>query len=69
MASNLQFYKIENINVAFPFPAYAPQLQVMTKVIMALERGENALLEAPTGSGKSLALLCASLVSEPFAMF
>lgn len=45
----------------FPFDAYPCQLEYMTKVIVALQNGENALLESPTGTGKTLCLLCATL--------
>ncbi|CEG79472.1 hypothetical protein RMATCC62417_13933 [Rhizopus microsporus] len=52
---------MESVRVDFPLKPYPAQLQMMSKIIHALNRSENALLESPTGSGKSLALLCAAL--------
>ncbi|CAH1422593.1 unnamed protein product [Lactuca virosa] len=54
-------YKIRGINVEFPFEAYDCQLVYMEKVIQSLQDRSNALLESPTGTGKTLCLLCATL--------
>ncbi|KAG2182432.1 hypothetical protein INT43_007362 [Umbelopsis isabellina] len=52
---------IRGIEVQFPYKPYPAQIQMMAKVIEGLTRSQDALIESPTGSGKSLALLCATL--------
>lgn len=45
----------------FPFPPYDCQKVYMSKVIECLQRKVNGVLESPTGTGKTLCLLCATL--------
>ena len=47
----------------FPFEPYPPQKMFIERLIEALQRGENALLESPTGTGKvsRCVCLCASV--------
>ncbi|KAG5673468.1 hypothetical protein PVAND_003513 [Polypedilum vanderplanki] len=52
---------INGIEIKFPFEPYPLQKDYMTKVIQALEGRQNAILESPTGTGKTLCLLTASL--------
>lgn len=52
---------IRGVPVSFPRRPYGQQLALMDCVLRACVTGQNALLEAPTGTGKSLALLCAAL--------
>ncbi|KAL0866039.1 hypothetical protein Bca101_045157 [Brassica carinata] len=54
-------YSIRGINVDFPFEAYPSQITYMDKVIQSLQNKCHALLESPTGTGKTLCLLCATL--------
>jgi len=50
------------VEVRFPLPTpYRSQIAVMSNVVRAATKGAHALIESPTGSGKSLALLCAGL--------
>lgn len=52
---------ISGIDVYFPFKPYECQTAFMDRVIKAVENSENALLESPTGTGKTLSLLCSAL--------
>jgi regulator of telomere elongation helicase 1 len=54
-------FEIRGVTIHFPFQPYACQVTYMTSVIAALQQSENALLESPTGTGKTLCLLCACL--------
>lgn len=52
---------IAGIPVNFPFEPYEVQRVYMEKVIMCLRDSTNGVLESPTGTGKTLSLLCSSL--------
>ncbi|XP_050576329.1 regulator of telomere elongation helicase 1 homolog [Bombus affinis] len=52
---------INNVIVNFPFKPYSIQEEYMVKVIECLQNGKNGVLESPTGTGKTLSLLCSSL--------
>ncbi|WCJ44724.1 hypothetical protein M5689_025378 [Euphorbia peplus] len=59
-------YPIGGIQVEFPYQPYGTQLAFMGRVISTLDRAQrdghcHALLESPTGTGKSLSLLCSTL--------
>ncbi|ELV11342.1 Regulator of telomere elongation helicase 1 [Tupaia chinensis] len=47
--------------VDFPFQPYKCQEQYMTKVLECLQKKVHGLLESPTGTGKTLCLLCTTL--------
>ena len=52
-------FDIEDIPVHFPYQPYDVQVNFMRKVIESCQTQKYALLESPTGTGKTLSLLCA----------
>lgn len=52
---------IRGVEINFPFEPYDIQKIYMEKVIECLQNEENGVLESPTGTGKTLSLLCSSL--------
>lgn len=59
-------FLIGGLTVQFPYQPYGTQLAFMNRVISTLDRAQreghcHALLESPTGTGKSLSLLCSTL--------
>uniref|UniRef100_H3A3B4 Regulator of telomere elongation helicase 1 n=1 Tax=Latimeria chalumnae TaxID=7897 RepID=H3A3B4_LATCH len=53
--------KLNGLTVDFPFEPYKCQEEYMLKVIECLQKKVNGVLESPTGTGKTLCLLCATL--------
>ncbi|XP_040568201.1 LOW QUALITY PROTEIN: regulator of telomere elongation helicase 1 homolog [Lepeophtheirus salmonis] len=53
--------EIEDVVVEFPFQPYPVQTAYMESVIKCLNYAKFGLLESPTGTGKTLSLLCSSL--------
>ncbi|XP_055886515.1 regulator of telomere elongation helicase 1-like isoform X2 [Biomphalaria glabrata] len=52
---------LNGVQVSFPFTPYPCQIDYMSKVLTCLQKNQNGVLESPTGTGKTLSLLCASL--------
>lgn len=52
---------LNGVTVKFPFAPYDCQRDYMSKVIQCLQEKKNGVLESPTGTGKTLCLLCATL--------
>ncbi|MGH0156996.1 UNVERIFIED_CONTAM: hypothetical protein FKN15_032929 [Acipenser sinensis] len=53
--------QLNGITVDFPFTPYPCQEDYMSKVITCLQNRVNGVLESPTGTGKTLCLLCSTL--------
>ncbi|EAN32138.1 DNA repair helicase (rad3) family protein [Theileria parva strain Muguga] len=54
---------IDGIEVKFPFHPYRCQRSYMENVIKTIKESKNALLESPTGTGKTLSLLCSTIAT------
>ncbi|XP_072934726.1 LOW QUALITY PROTEIN: Fanconi anemia group J protein-like [Epargyreus clarus] len=52
---------ISGVNVKLPIEPYGCQVALMSRIIASIKKSENCLLESPTGTGKTLAILCATL--------
>lgn len=51
----------ENFNFSFPGEAYSVQKELMTAIYDTIEGRQIGLFESPTGTGKTLSIICGSL--------
>lgn len=55
----VQEFSIEDIDIMFPYQSNVNQKSYMTHFLQAIKSNSNALLESPTGTGKTMALISA----------
>ena len=60
---NIKFHTVtvDNTSINFPFEPYDLQVDYMRSVLQCVKHSQNGLLESPTGTGKTLSLLCSTL--------
>lgn len=51
-ALNRTSFDANRVSISFPFTPYQCQQVFVAKLVEALQKGQNALLESPTGTGK-----------------
>ena len=50
--------------VLFPYPQpYECQIKMIEAVTQCVENGQNGLIESPTGTGKTLSILCGAIAA------
>ena len=53
---------VEGVQIGWPFPkVMTPQRQMAVHLIRAFKNSKHVVIESPTGTGKSAAILCATL--------
>lgn len=58
--------KINGIPIDMPHPPYPSQIVTMSKLLACFQNDSSALIESPTGTGKSLAIICSVLGFNTF---
>lgn len=53
--------KINGVSIEMPYTPYPSQLVTISKLLSCFQTGTSALIESPTGTGKSLAMICGAL--------
>lgn len=58
--------KINGLFVDFPYQPYPAQIVTISKLIASLKDGGSAIIESPTGTGKSLSILCGAMAYNEY---
>lgn len=58
---SLGVQELELLDFPFPFKPYDVQKKFMENLYLCLEKGQVGIFESPTGTGKSLSLICGAL--------
>lgn len=54
-------FKVLGLEINFPFNPYNIQKAMMNKLVLTFTNHEHSIIESPTGTGKTLVLLCSAL--------